>query len=220
MGKFEDLTGQKFGRFTVIERTPNKCKRTMWLCECDCIDKTKCIVSATNLKSGHSKSCGCIEREKSNNRKHGMTRTRIYAEWQGMKQRCSNKNADSYRFYGARGIAVCAEWQEFEPFYNWALNNGYKEHLTLDRINCNGNYEPSNCRWITMKAQQRNRRSNHNLTYNGETHTIAEWAEITGINQGTITRRINVLNWSIERALTEKPFRCKNQSFKGGDEKR
>lgn len=217
MGKFKDLTGQKFGRLTVVERAPNKGKRTMWFCVCDCIDKTTCVVSGCNLKSGHSKSCGCIEREKPNHKTHGMTKTRIYKEWLSMKQRCSDLKVDSYIFYGARGITVCAEWlNDFQAFCDWAMANGYSDDLTLDRIDPNGNYEPSNCRWITMKEQQNNRRSNHYITHDDRTQTAQQWGEETGISAGTILMRIR-RGWSIDRALTEKPYIGKNQSYKRGD---
>jgi hypothetical protein len=106
-----------------------------------------------------------------------------------------------YHRYGGRGITVCDEWQTFEPFCKWAMSNGYDDCLTLDRINVNGNYEPSNCRWATPKEQANNRRTNHLLTHDGETHTIKEWAEILGINHRTLVGRINQLGWSVEKAL-------------------
>ena len=120
-----------------------------------------------------------------------------------MIQRCENENIERYDIYGGRGIEVCKEWKEdFLNFYNWAINNGYKDNLSIDRIDVNGNYEPNNCRWATAKEQARNMRTNVNLTYNGETHCISEWAEITGIKASTIRYRIKIAGWSVEKALT------------------
>ena len=133
---------------------------------------------------------------------HGKQPARLYRIWANMKSRCSNPNVDNYRFYGGRGIKVCDEWQDFISFRFWAITNGYADDLTLDRINNDGNYEPSNCRWDTHLHQCNNTRRNHWLTFHGETHTIAEWARIVGIKVDTLERRINAHGWSVERALT------------------
>lgn len=118
-----------------------------------------------------------------------------------MKARCYNATHDRYKDYGARGIVVCDEWlNDFTVFYDWAMNNGYKENLTIDRIDVNGNYEPSNCRWVTSKEQQRNTRYNRNYTINGKTHCITEWCEILGINRNMVYTRIN-RGWTVENAL-------------------
>ncbi len=121
-----------------------------------------------------------------------------------MKGRCYKPTSKRFHAYGARGIKVCDEWLSFENFCEWSLSNGYSDDLTIDRINNDGNYEPSNCRWTTMKTQANNRRTNHFLTYKGETHTLKEWAEITGINYNTLVGRINRLGWSIEKTLNKK----------------
>ena len=123
-------------------------------------------------------------------------------EWRKIKHRCTNANNDRWGDYGGRGITVCSEWAEsFEAFRDWALANGYRDDLTIDRKDVNGNYEPGNCRWITNQEQQHNRRNNHNITYNGETHTITEWARIYGLSENGLVHRIN-RGWEIERALT------------------
>ena len=106
-----------------------------------------------------------------------------------MKRRCLKSDDYAHKNYGGRGISVCSEWQKFEPFCEWAMANGYADNLTLDREDVNGNYEPSNCRWVTMKEQQNNKRNNVKLTYDGETHTLSEWSEITGIPNSTIQQR-------------------------------
>lgn len=134
--------------------------------------------------------------------KHGKRKTKLYGIWNSMKDRCYNTNCKRFKDWGGRGIAVCSEWRnDFMSFYNWSMANGYKEGLTLDRIDNNGNYEPYNCRWITTKQQARNRRSNINYTINGVTRCILEWCEILGLNPKTVYQRIHYYNWTIERAL-------------------
>lgn len=133
---------------------------------------------------------------------HGKQPARLYRIWANMKGRCTNPNADNYHFYGGRGIKVCDEWQDFVPFRDWSVSNGYADNLTLDRINNDGNYEPYNCRWETQLNQCNNTRRNHWLTFRGETHTISEWARIIGMKADTLERRINAHGWSVEKALT------------------
>lgn len=187
---FKDLIGQKFGRLTVIKRVENsKNGSTRWLCRCECGNEK--IVLSSHLKSHKIQSCGCLFKEKliQRNLIHGKTNTKIFKVWQGIKNRCFNKNSDKYIYYGGRGISICQEWQEFLPFYNWAINNGYKDNLTIDHINVNGDYEPSNCRWVTVKEQANNKQNTVYITYNGETHTIPEWSRITKINKRTLYTR-------------------------------
>lgn len=134
--------------------------------------------------------------------KHGQYGTRLYNIWANMKRRCSNPNSDDYKHYGARGISVCEEWNEFTGFYSWAKASGYTEDLTLDRIDVDGNYEPCNCRWVDMKEQENNRTNNVMIEFNGECHTRQQWSEITGIKYTTIRNRIDNLGWPVEKALT------------------
>lgn len=130
-------------------------------------------------------------------------KTRIYSIYKGMKDRCRYKTNDNYERYGGRGIRVCEEWlADYMNFYNWAINNGYKEGLTLDRIDPNKNYEPDNCRWATYKEQANNTRRNNYITYNNKTHTLTEWSEILGIKRSTLSNRIVTKKWDIEKALT------------------
>lgn len=200
-----DLTGRTFGRLTVIQYDHSK-NGAYWLCRCEC-GKTK-VIKGNSLTRGVTTSCGCKSREMSISRSttHGMTGTRIYRIRSGMIARCYNENAASYPKYGAKGITVCDEWlgeNGFINFYNWAMENGYKDNLTLDRINPKGNYEPSNCRWATYKEQANNTKATVFLTYDGETKPASEWAEIVGISQSAITRRKRK-GWTDEECLTVK----------------
>lgn len=200
---YEDLTGKRFGRLTVIERDIEKSGNgAFWVCRCDCGNHT--TVSTSHLNSGCVVSCGCfaIETRKKANTKHGQEGTRLYRIWNGMKDRCTNPNASGYALYGGRGIKVCDEWSKsFKSFYDWALKSGYQENLTIDRIDVNGNYEPDNCRWATYKEQGNNKRSNRYITVNGETHTVSEWADSLSMKYNTLDERIRK-GWSEEEAVS------------------
>lgn len=138
-------------------------------------------------------------------KKHGHSRTRLYAVWSGMKSRCNNKNNAGYHLYGGRGISVCKEWEsDYMCFYTWALKNGYFQGLTLDRIDVNGNYEPSNCRWVDIKTQNRNRRNNIKLEYNGNIEVLHDIAKSVGWSATGLKRRLDS-GFTLEEALkTEK----------------
>ena len=194
--------GEKFGRLTVVaEHGLNKHKKRMYLCKCDCGNGI--IAIGSHLKNGNTKSCGCYKKEKAGeiNKTHGLRGHSLYGVWATMKGRCENPTNPKYDSYGKRGITVCADWHSFERFYAWAIENGYKKELTLDRIDVNGNYEPSNCRWATAKQQSNNKRDTIYISAFGETKTISEWAEITGLKHATIYNRIRRNGMSGELAL-------------------
>lgn len=132
---------------------------------------------------------------------HGQAHSRIYNIWSNMKQRCYNEKSQAYHSYGGRGIIVCSEWHDFNNFYKWAISHGYSDNLTIDRINVNGNYEPSNCRWISRAEQNKNRRDNVWLTYRNETYLQSEWEKIKGYKRGVIGNRLK-RGWSVEQAIT------------------
>lgn len=212
MGKFQDLTGQRFGRLTVVERasdyvSPNKHKLARWLCRCDCGNNI--IAIGCSLKRKSTQSCGCLQKELAANKHttHSKYGCRLYRIWIAINQRCNNPKNNEFNAYGGRGITVCEEWNNnFQVFYDWALRNGYADNLTIDRINVNGNYEPSNCKWATRKEQANNTRRNRIITYNGKTQTLTQWADELKISYATLSCRINRYHWSEERALSTTPM--------------
>lgn len=186
MGKFIDLTGQKFGRLTVIKRAENIGRYSAWLCKCDC-GKEK-IINGNSLKSGLTRSCGCISRGRQGKHCVDLIRTKLYGVWRSMKSRCSNPKVPVFKNYGGRGISVCDEWvNDFEAFHSWAFSSGYTEKLTIERIDNNKGYSPDNCRWATPKEQTRNRRKT--LIVNGK--TLGEWVEILDVEYNTLLYRYN-----------------------------
>ncbi len=205
---FKNLVGQKFGRLTIISLSYiHKRSSSYWNCLCDCGNSK--TIRGKDIKSGATKSCGCLRKELITERKttHGMNKTSIYKTWVEMIRRCENSKRKDYPNYGGRGIRVCDNWRKsFQAFYE---DMGEKpKGLTLERINNNGDYTPENCKWATRIEQANNQRSNHKITIDSETHTIAEWSRIKGINPITISNRINTLNWS-PVATISKPVRKK-----------
>ena len=177
MHNIEDLTGKKFGRLLVLERAQNRNGAVYWKCQCDC--GTIKEIRGCHLRSGGTKSCGCLSKELASKRMiaHGERKTRLYEIWYNMRQRCTNPNLKCYKNYGGRGITLCEEWKDYQNFSNWAKSNGYTEELTLDRIDSNKNYCPENCRWVSQLIQQNNRTNNHYITYNNKTQSMADWQE-------------------------------------------
>lgn len=208
MRKFKDLTGMRFGKLTVLEYTNkrNLNRNILWRCLCDCGNEI--YVATSCLNSGHTKSCGCgknnfVEMGKIGGKigKHHLSRTRLYKCYNHMINRCHNSSNIQYKDYGGRGITVCEEWKnDFISFYNWAMSNGYKDDLTIDRIDVNGNYEPSNCRWVNKYLQANNKRNNVYITCNNETLTIAQWSNRLNINYWNIRRKIQK-GWTIQQII-------------------
>lgn len=163
-----DLVGEKYGRLTVVSFDRIERHKTYWKCVCDC--GLTVVVPGNNLRTGNTKSCGCMHREMmqaqgKSNKRHGEShsnRTRLYTIWCGMRQRCNNPNKSAYPLYGGKGVKVCDEWNDYEAFKKWACSNGYNDSLCIDRINPAGDYEPVNCRWIT--ASENTARANKNHT--------------------------------------------------------
>lgn len=184
--------GEKIGRLTVIRLIGKKTNGTkIYECKCEC-GNTKRVVGA-ELRRGHTQSCGCLfnEVQLKTVTKHGRSKSRIYKIWKGIKKRCTNPNAHCFKDYGGRGITICDEWKnDFQSFYYWAINNGYSKELSIDRIDVNGNYSPSNCRWATKKEQANNKRSNIIIEFEGKNYTIAELSQITGIKKSTLYSRV------------------------------
>lgn len=201
MSKSLSLINQRFNKLLVIDRAENsKNGKTRWICKCDCGNQT--IVYRDNLVRGKTKSCGCARYE-SHNQKHGFTKTDIHNKWLSMRQRCNDKNHKSYLTYGAKGITVCDEWNKsFESFANWSFNNGYKEGLSLDRIDNSKGYCPSNCRWIDWKKQCNNRKSNIVIDYKGESKTLKQWQEELGFDYRFVNQRIYKYGYSFEDAIS------------------
>ncbi len=200
MSLCEDLTGKRFNKLVVLYRDENgKGDKSRWRCICDC--GTETTVSGTNLKTGAVKSCGCLRHMKHDT--HHLSNTRLYRIWNEMKKRCYLKNHHAYSYYGARGITVCDEWKDnFEAFYTWAISNGYSKNLTIDRIDNNGSYSPTNCRWATRKEQVNNRRSCVLITYNGETKNLMQWCELLNLPYKLIHQRMRLKNISFQEAIS------------------
>ena len=189
-----DLTGQKFGRWLVVERSSVIGHNNMWRCICDC--GTEKDVRGSSLTGGISTSCGCWRKESVGNRarKHGDAGNRLYAIWDSMRQRCNNPNCHAYHNYGGRGISICDEWSDYAAFRRWAYESGYSElaargKCTLDRMNVNEGYSPDNCRWVDMKAQSQNRRDSILLEYNGQCMALSDWADKVGLDYTTLWKR-------------------------------
>ena len=192
MAKAFELIGKKFGLLTVVSRVDNdQHGNTRWLCNCKCGNTA--IVKATKLTCGRQVSCGC-----NRHRRNDKSRTRLYQIWRNMHGRCENPKRDHYDRYGGRGIEVCSEWKDFETFERWAIENGYAEDLSIDRIDVNGNYTPENCRWANRRQQCNNRSSNHLLEFRGTMYTIAQFAEKMNVPYHTIRNHIKA-GWSTER---------------------
>lgn len=213
LGKAADLTGRRFGRLIVIERTPDKGGRTAWKCLCDC--GTSKVVNGASVLRGSTRSCGCLRRESARrnaaaNLTHGMHGTRTYKSYRCMLDRCNNPKAKTYPRYGGRGIIVCDRWSGPDGFANFHADLGdCPDGLCLDRIdNTGGGYRPDNCRWVTPKQQANNRTSNVRITYKGRTQSRQQWADEIGLNASTLDGRLK-RGWAVGVALGFVPRKSK-----------
>lgn len=213
--KANDLIGQRFGMLTVVSRAANdKDGKAMWNCVCDCGRTKDKPVKAFDLRSGKVVSCGCyllsvLHGRKGEAKKHGMSNSRLFNIWKDMRARCYNPNDISYKRYGAKGITVCDEWLDSANFIKWALNNGYSDELSIDRIDNSKGYCPDNCRWATRIEQCNNRTNNRIVTYKGENFTLAELARKLNLHPYTLLGRIK-RGWD-ENRLAEKPDKTKRR---------
>lgn len=216
------IIGQRFGKLVALEEVEPRIhivsttgevqKKRYYLCQCDCGNIA--TVFGTDLTSGHTKSCGCYAAECTSKRLLGSGQRRgqfldskydrLFTSWGCMLQRCNNPKNNRYQYYGAKGVTVCPEWYEFNNFAEWSIVHGYAPDLSIDRIDVNGNYEPSNCKWSTILEQSNNKTSCRMLTMNGETHTLKDWSRITGIPDSTIRHRIDIGHYSVADALSMK----------------
>ncbi|WP_270207323.1 hypothetical protein [Streptococcus anginosus] len=192
-----DLTSRQFGFLKVLRRSLDKGNGkkpvVKWECRCKCGNII--TVKSDSLLSNHTISCGCkkIIHGKSN-------KERLYQTWKNMRQRCNNPNRSDYPRYGGRGVRICNEWNEYSNFRAWALSNGYADNLSIDRIDVNGNYEPSNCRWVDNFVQANNVRNNRMITFKNNTYTMAEFARKIGISYSTLQHRLD-RGWTIDKIV-------------------
>lgn len=212
-----NITNQRFGNLTVLRQSANMNKKTAWECLCDCGNVV--TVTTSNLTCNRIKSCGCMKKELliKRNSTHNQRNTHLYEVWKSIKQRCKNPQSYAYKNYGGRGITICKEWNnDFKAFSDWSYANGYttenrtseKTKLTIDRINNDGNYEPSNCRWVTRSHQCKNKRNNKVILYHGKSLCLVDWCKELNLHYTTISGRIS-RGWSIEKSFetpTKKPF--------------
>ena len=227
MKEFENLTGMKFNRWKVLalSQKTNKSKHRYWVCQCECEKAEIREVNEYHLIKGNIKSCGCLAKEILSQRtghrredKHPHYK-RIYSIYDGMRKRCYNKNKDNYKHYGGRGITICDEWlNDFMTFYNWAINNGYQDNLTIDRIDNDGNYEPWNCRWATNEEQVYNKSDTVYITIDDKTKTILEWSRISGLSYSVLWQRYNSLGLKTKEELF-KPLKVIVKVIHNGIEK-
>ena len=187
MSHLIDMRNERFGRLVVVNRAENsKAGQARWFCVCDCGGAN--TVKGQDLRNGKVRSCGCYKIEQQT--KHNSYKEPLYRVWTSMKNRCNCKTNKWYRIYGGKGVCVFSEWEnDFMKFKEWAIKNGYKKGLTIDRIDVNGNYEPSNCRWITMQEQQYNKTTNVFIEIDGTTKTLTEWCKEYGVKTSTALGR-------------------------------
>lgn len=215
--KVKDLSGQRAGKLEVVKLSHNDdYGRAVWLCKCDCGNQVtrKSSVMSDAIKKGKASHCGCSPILKT----HGLTKgnKKLHWVWAAMIQRCVNNKSKDYPDYGGRGISVCDAWRDdFSKFHEWSLSNGYADGMTIDRKNNDLGYCPENCKWVSVKNQMRNQRKTIFIEWNGQRKALTEWAELIGISEKTLRARLINYKWPVEKALTEKAVKGRNQHSKG-----
>lgn len=221
--KMIDLTGQQFGRLTVLQfdhfEMHGVHKRPYWLCRCDC--GTSVVLPSRSLRSGKTRSCGCLRREVSRGRHYlgNPHRSKLHGVLRMVKKRCYDQTCEFYKNYGGRGVTVCDEWlgeNGLDNFVMWAENNGYQRGLTLDRIDNEKGYSPDNCQWATRKHQSNNKRNNIYISLNGETKTLAQWCEYYGVPYARVEARYTKMGWTIEDALFTQRYKKPKGEYTNG----
>lgn len=219
MANLINLTGKKFGYFTVLRKDNTKYNEARWICKCICGKEIS--VSSKALRNGRSKSCGCkkpelFKKDMALKRACYPHKKELRFRYEGIKQRCYNKNNPSYKNYGERGIVMCDLWKNnFMSFYNWSIENGYKKNLTIDRIDVEDNYCPENCRWVDRKCQSRNKRGNVFYDFCGKKMTLPEICEITNKNYKNVYKRVKKYGWRLEDAI-KRPLKNKGEKNENG----
>lgn len=207
MPNFINYEGKRYGLLTVVRRTEStKSGVAQWVCKCECGNEI--VLPSYTLKRGTVKDCGCVTRPHYNTT-HGASNTKLYNMWKLMLYRCENPKNNAYKYYGQRGLQVCEEWHDFLAFKKWAEETKPKGDYTLDRIDNNLGYSPSNCRWADKKEQANNRRSNVMVEYKGEAHDLMEWSRLLGFNYKRVHNRMYKLGWSFEKAIAVPPDKKK-----------
>ena len=212
---WSSCVGKKYNRLIVLRLAgKNKYGHQLFECKCDCGNIA--VIEGTAVKNGRTCSCGCLQKESAKKRRttHGMTKTKLFNVWNTMKQRCSNPNSKNYKRYGARGIFVCEEWKnDFASFMKWSLSHGYKDGLSIDRIDGEKGYSPDNCRWVDVYVQSNNRSNNRLMTINGITKNCKQWADHFGFEYKYFHEKCKKNDWNLEKVL-EIPY-FKNQIKEG-----
>ena len=199
-----DVTGERYGRLVALRRVDKKYKNRghYWAFQCDCGNVKEYPLNS--VRAGLVKSCGCLHRP------HGKSKTRLHRIWCDMRERCRNDGHKSHERWAGKGITVCEEWNDYLTFEEWALSHGYKDDLTIDRIDNDKGYNPDNCRWATYSEQARNTSHNRYININGESHIVKDWCEILKtVTPSTVYKRVRNYGWSIEKALTTPNMRSK-----------
>lgn len=195
-----DYVGEKYGLLTVLRRSEDtKCGAVQWICACECGNEI--VVPSYTLKRGTIKNCGCVK-VPHHNATHGASNTKLYNTWKLMLYRCENPKNRAYKYYGQRGIRVCEEWHDFLSFKKWVDETKPDGDYTIDRIDTNSDYSPTNCRWASDSEQANNRRSNVLFEHNGEIRNLMEWSKLLGFNYKRVHNRIHKLGWTFEKAIS------------------